>query len=58
MAELYIAEVNEYTVGRGAVPDPRIRERPETDLIKVWLHVEKQTAAGHEIDRQNVIRER
>ena len=58
VAQLYITEADKNAVGHGAVPDPRVAERAEPELIQIRLHVQQQTAAGDEIDLKDMIRKR
>ena len=53
VAQFDIAEADKNTVGHGTVPDLRVSKRPETDFVKVGLHVQQQTAAGYEINLQD-----
>ena len=53
-----LAEADEDAVGHGAAPDLRIGKRLEPELVQIGLHVQKQTAAGHEIHLQDVVAQR
>ena len=53
VAQLHISEADKYTVGYGTVPHLRVGQRPETNFIKVWFHVQQQAAAGYEINLQD-----
>ena len=53
VAQLHIAEADKNTVGHGTVPHLRVGQRPETNFIKVRLHVQQQAAAGYEINLQD-----
>ena len=54
VAEFDIAEADKNPVGHGAVPHLWVGQRSETDLVKMGLHIQQQTAAGHEIDLQDI----
>ena len=58
MAQLHVSEADEDAVGHGAVPHLRIGKRAEAHFVQLWLHIQKQAAAGYEIDLQNVVRQR
>ena len=51
VVQLYIAESDKNAVGHGAVPHLRVGQRPEADLVQMWIHVQQQAAAGDEIHR-------
>ena len=57
MAQLHIAEADKNAVGHGAVPQLWVSQGTETKLIQIGLHIQKQSAAGHKINLQNVIRQ-
>ena len=54
VAKLHIAETDKDAVGHGTVPHLRICKRPETDFVKVGLHIQQQTTSGHEINLQDI----
>ena len=53
VAQFDIAKPDKNTVGHGAFPHLRVSKRPETDIVKIRLHVQQQTAAGYEINLQD-----
>ena len=58
MAQLDIAEADKNTVSHGTVPHFRVCKRPKTYLVKIRIHIQQQTAAGHEIYLQYKIVQR
>ena len=58
VAQLHVSEADEDAVGHGAAPYPRVGKGAEAGLVEIRLHIQKQAAAGYEIDLQNVVRQR
>ena len=54
MAQFHIAEADKDAVGHGAVPHLRVGKRAKPDFVKIRLHIQQQTTAGHKIDLQNI----
>ena len=58
MAQLHVPEADENAVCHGAVPHLWVCQRTEAALVQISAHVQKQTAAGHKINLQNMAFER
>ena len=57
VAQLHASEADEDAVGHGAAPYQWVGKGAEAGLVEIRLHVQKQAAAGYEIDLQNVVRQ-
>ena len=53
VAQFNIAEADKNTVGHGTAPHLWVSKWPETNFVKVGLHIQQQAAAGHKIDLQD-----
>ena len=58
MTELHIPKADENAVCNGAVPHLGVCQWAEAELVQISAHVQKQTAAGHKINLQNIILQR
>ena len=58
MAHFHVAEADKDPVGHCTVPYRKIPDRPEPQLVKAGLHIQKQPAPGNEVHLQNMIRKR
>ena len=58
VAQLHITEADKNAVGHGTAPHLRIRKCAEARFVQIRLHVQQEPASGHEIDLQNIVRQR